>query len=249
MSARNHKKIEIEWFVSNIEKHGLAVIMVESTDYLPSFAYSVGLWQKYNHPEIICFGLTTKLLHKIINDVAEIIKTGTKLESHNTYLNIFKESRAEFLNVDKRNIGDYFVYAIEYYKTKEFPALQLVWTDLMDRFPWEKNFEKEFKYKQPLLDRNVDFKFRESKNLGIFTTRQWLELNEPILQVIHESTGEWQFLTGDQHPEDIKLVCLEEMTKRDKTLNDLFNLDYGECAERDYIGGHNTITRLEEEEE
>jgi len=32
----------------NIEKYGLQVIMIEATDYLPSFAYSVGLWDKFN---------------------------------------------------------------------------------------------------------------------------------------------------------------------------------------------------------
>lgn len=36
-------------------------------------------------------------------------------------------------------------------------------------------FEKEYIYKQPLLDRNAEFKFREADTLGIFTTQQWLE--------------------------------------------------------------------------
>jgi hypothetical protein len=77
----------------------------------------------------------------------------------------------------------------------------------------------------------------ESKNLGIFTTRQWLELNKPILRVIHDTDGDWQFLTGDQMPDDIRIVALEQMTKRDKTLNNVFNLDYGEEAERKSIDG------------
>ncbi len=43
---------------------------------------------------------------------------------------------------------------IGYYKSKDFPASQLVWTD-----------------------RNADFKFREVKKIGIFTPRHCLELN------------------------------------------------------------------------
>ncbi len=57
---------------SDIEKFGLSVIIIEATDYLPSFAYSIGLWQKFKHPEIICFGLRNQTLLWIINNAAEI---------------------------------------------------------------------------------------------------------------------------------------------------------------------------------
>lgn len=218
---------------SHISEFGLSVIMLEATDYLSSFAYSVGLWQKYGHPEIICFGLPTKTLHLIINDVAEIVKKGQKIETGKIYNQIFQKSRAEFVTVDKRNIGDYFAMAINHYNNYDFPALQLIWTDRNDRFPWEADFENEFVYKQPLLDRNADFKFREPKDLATFTTRQWLDQQKPILHVVHENDGDWQFLTGDQMSEDIKVVALEQLIIRDKTLNEMFDLEYGERAKRE----------------
>lgn len=235
---------------SDIEKFGLSVIIIEATDYLPSFAYSIGLWQKINHPEIICFGLRTQTLHTIINDVADLIKNGQVIQAGKIYDNIFENSKTEFLNVDKRNFGDYFGTAIDFYNSKDFQALQLVWTDQNDKFPWEKDFEEDFIYKQPLLDRNVDFKFREAKNLGIFTTRQWLELDKPILRVLHNTDGDWQFLTGDQLPEDVKLVALEQMVIKDRTLNEVFDLDYGEEAEREFVGGEwiRNIVEYEDEE-
>ena len=86
-----------------------------------------------------------------------------------------------FLSVDAENIRDYFGTALNYYEGKGFDALQLIWTDRKDRFPWEENFEKELLYIQPLLDRNADFKFYEPKNMTAFTTRQWLEERKPIL--------------------------------------------------------------------
>jgi hypothetical protein len=239
----------LETSKTNIEKFGLQVIIVKSTSYFPSFAYSIGLWQKFKHPEIICFGLPDDLGHAIINDVAEIIKTGEKISTGKTYFEIFKDSKAEFLSVAPNNIDDYFGVAIRHYETNSFPALQLVWTDRNDKFPWEENFEEKFIYKQPLLDRNVDFKFRESKNLATFTTRQWLELKKPILRVVHDDDGDWQFLTGDQMPEDIRLVALHELIDRDKTLNEIFDLDYGEDAERDFVGGKWTRNKSEYHDE
>ena len=221
---------------SNIEKYGLTVILIEGTEYLPPFAYSIGLWKMFRHPEIISFGLTPKTLHSIINIAADLVKEEQKIVTNKVYSDFFEGRLAEFVTVDKRNMGDYFGTAIDFYNTIDFPALQLVWTDRNNRFPWDKDFEEEFIYKQPLLDRNADFKFREPRNLATFTTRQWLELNKPILQVIHEQSGDWQFLTGDQMQEDIKIVALEQMVKRDKTLNEIFDLDYGEQAVRDSIG-------------
>lgn len=243
-NCRNDQKT-----ISDIEKYGLSVIIIEGTDYLPSFACSIGLWKKYKHPEIILFGFSTKTLHAIINDVGEFVKSGKKIETDKVYDDFFENGRAKFIKVDSRNLQDYFGYAIDFYNSSEFPALQLIWTDRNDKFPWEEDFEEEFVFKQPLLDRNAYFKFREAKNLAAFTTRQWLEQRRPILRVVHDNDGDWQFLTGDQMPEDIRIVALEQLILSDKTLNEVFNLEYGEAAERQFVGGKWTRSIVEYDEE
>jgi hypothetical protein len=234
---KQHGSRDDERTVSDIEKYGLSVILIEATDYLPSFAYSIGLWQKYNHPEIICFGLSVQTLHGIINDVAELIKKGNIIETGRSYDDFFEKGNAEFIKVDSRNISDYFGTALDFYGVENLPAVQLIWTDRNDKFPWDEGFEDEFIYRQPLLDRNADFKFREAENLGVFTTRQWLEEKKPIVQVIHDEDGDWQFLTGDQMLEDAKIVALKELVLSDPTLNKVFDLEYGEEAIRTEMGG------------
>ena len=243
-NCRDEEKTE-----SNIEKYGLTVIVLKATDYLPAFAYSIGLWKTFKHPEIICFGLTTKTLQVLINDVAELVKQGTIINANKKYNDFLENSDTQFVNVNPSYYTHYFGTAINYYNSEQFPALQFVWTDRNNKFPWDNDFEEEFKYRQPLLDRNIDFKFREEKNLGIFTTIQWLELAKPILRVVHDEDGDWQFLTGDQIPEDIKLVALEQMTLRDKTLNEIFDLDYNEEAEREFVGAKWTRARTQDDDE
>jgi hypothetical protein len=124
MTDKEHKCVDRDELLTNtklnIEKFGLQVIMVSSTSYSPSFAYSIGLWETYKHPEIICFGLPNNLGHTIINDVAEIVKQGTKFNIGEYYTDIFKDSRAAFLKVDKRNIDDYFGVALEHYGDQQF---------------------------------------------------------------------------------------------------------------------------------
>lgn len=243
INKQEHKHFNEDKLSTDIKNFGWTVLLMPSTDYLPSFAYTVGLWKNYKHPELISFGLTTETLHLVLNDAAEIVRSGQRLEVNKTYDDFFENSKTEFIKVDSRNIDNYFGNAINFYSTEDFPALQLVWADRNDKLPWDKEYEKEFKWRQPLLDRNAEFKFREVKNLRIFTTKQWLELDKPILRVVHEFDGDWQFLTEEflnieteeemeNAEKNVVLVCLEEMVKMDKSLNELFDLDYGEFADR-----------------
>lgn len=249
-TEEKHNCRDDDRIIADIEKYGLSVIILDAAEYLPSFAYSIGLWQKFKHPEIICFGLTPKTLGGLINDVAELVKSGQTIQINRDYGDFFENGDVQFIPVDKRNLEDYFGTAIDIYNTRDFPALQFVWTDRNNKFPWEEGFEEEFIYRQPLLDRNADFKFREAKNLAAFTTKQWIEENKPIIHVIHDSDGDWQFLTDDEHSTtNIKIVALEQLILRDKTLNEVFDLEYGEQAERNFIGDKWVRNKFEYDDE
>lgn len=219
---------------TDISKYGLSIIAFDATDYLPSFAHSIGLWEQYQHPEIILFGLPVGMMQSILNEIGERLKSGARINCHQLNDDFFENGKAIFLTVDISNVADYFGYAIKYYKEKSFDAIEMIWTDRNLKFPWEENFEVEYKFKQPLLDRNADFKFYEEKNLAVFTTKQFID-GRPILKVVHDSDGEWQFLTAEQQNEDARIVSLEEMILKDPSLNDLFDLDYGQEAERKSI--------------
>lgn len=220
---------------SDIAEYGFSVVMIPASDYFPSFAYSIGLFESYKHPEVICFGLSEDSGHGVINVIGEMIKEGTRFESNKNYKGIYKNDKAIFLDVEKDNIPDYFGFGMRYYDEVEFPAMEAVWTDREGNFPWETGYSEDLIFMQPLLDRNSGFKFYEAKNLGVFTSKQWIEENKPILEVIHDEEGDWQFLTGGETDDDIRLVALEQLVLKDKTLNQVFDLDYGESARRESV--------------
>ena len=224
-------------FSEDIEKFGWSVVMIKETDYSPAFAYTIGIWETYGKPEIIAFGLNTNSLHILVNQAADIFKAGNEIETKKNYDDFFDNNNVQFIEVDKDNISDYFGYAIDYYGSNYFPAMQFVWTDNENKFPWENEYEIDLIHKQPLLDRNMKFKFREDKNLGVFTTKQFLDNNKPILRVSHDDDGDWQFLTEEAELKDAKIVPLEFMTNKDETLNEVFQLEYGKTAIREFIGG------------
>jgi hypothetical protein len=155
MSATCSHNRDDDKIKADIEKYGLSVIMVPGTDYLPAFAYSIGLWRNYQHPEVICFGMTVKTLGALINDVADLVKAGQTMEINKDYDDFLQNCPMQFVTVDHASYKDYFGTALDIYDSDDFPALQLVWPDRNHQFPWHTDFDKAFEHDQPLLDRNA----------------------------------------------------------------------------------------------
>lgn len=216
----------------HIDNYGCSIVYIEADDYLPGFAYTIGLHQQFGHPEIICFGLPMELTGSILNDACLRIKEGQSFKPGNQYTDFLQDFTVQFIPVDKSFYPNYFGTASDFYGHHDYTALQLVWPDKQQRFPWEPDFNPVWKRKQPLLDRDTDFKFYEVRNLAVFTTKQVFE-GKPILYVYHNEDGDWQF-HSEQDPqlEDSMIVCLEEITKIDPGINDLYHLSYGQCAWR-----------------
>ncbi|RZK58982.1 MAG: DUF4262 domain-containing protein [Pedobacter sp.] len=214
--------------LSDIEEFGCHLIAVDPDNYTPGFVYSIGLYHKYGHPEIICFGLNSEVTASIINHACHLIQNGEPPLPNQPYRGYLEGYHIQFLEVDKAFYRNYLGYAGRFYDMGfDFPALQLVWPDKQDLFPWEEHFNFDLKFKQPLLDRNANFKFYEEKDLAVYTTKQILE-GDPILYVHHNEDGDWQFYSYlDPTLDDIKVVSLQEMLEIDPSLNEIYYLQYG----------------------
>lgn len=211
----------------NIEEHGCFLALFEEDNYLPSFAYSIGLYEKFGHPEICCFGLQVNLMRDLINHAVAEIKQDKSFLPDNIYAGFINGYDVAFVKVEKEYYPSYFGYGTEYYGNSDFPMIQLVWPDKDANFPWGEGFNPDWKFRQPLLDRNTDFFFYEERNLGVYTTQDVLS-GEPILYVYHNRDGDWQFHSS-LNPDlgNARLVALEQLVRKDKTLNGIYHLQYG----------------------
>ncbi len=245
-----HDKQAKERIISDIKEYDCHLALIESDGYLPTFVYSIGLFETFQHPEVIVFGLKTDVMGSIINHVRDEIRAGKKFNSGTKYSGFLEGFEIQFLDVNKVGYPDYFGYAGWYYKNSfDFPALQLVWPDKESRWPWERDFNSNWKFKQPLLDRNMNFKFHEETNLGVFTTHHALE-GKPILYVYHNEDGDWQFHTEyEPNIEDSKIVCLKDIIEKDPTLNEIYHLGYGQTAYRSEVGAEWSIEEMEPDPE
>lgn len=233
---------------ADIENHGCHIVLVESDDYLPAFAYTIGLFPNYHHPEIICFGLAPEVLKTLLKDAQKLIKQGKKLIPGYLFPEILKGFNAQFLRVDPVYYPDYFGLAQQFYKNRNFPALQLVWPDKQHKFPWETGFNADLKFNQPLLDRNTDFKFQEERETRAFTTKQVLA-GQAISYVYHNENGDWQFMSDSKpNAKDARIVCLEDITRLDPTVNDIYYLPFGWYAWRNSRAEKWVTEKLSEEQ-
>ncbi len=243
----DHKGFDREEIENHIEKYGCHVVMVIG-DHLPGFAYSIGLYERFGHPEIICFGMDLNMMAGLINDACVWIREGNKVDPYFSYPDYLESADVKFIPIEKIYYNDYFAFGINYYQGNNFPALQMVWPDKKNKFPWEEGFYEPWKFQQPLLDRATGFKFYEERNLSVFTTRQVIEGN-PVLYVYHDTDGEWQFHASDNITDENPVVTsLEEIIKRDLTINEVYNLKPGWCAWRENVNAKWKLSEFDFEE-
>ena len=228
-----HDREAEERIIHDVEKYGCHIAILEPDNYLPGFAYTIGLYKTFGHAEIICFGLPAKTMTALLNDACDIIRKGGSFVAGKLYEELLNDYNIQFLEVNKASYRDYVGYAGWFNGNFDFPLLQLVWPDKQHHFPWEENFNPDWQFLQPLLDRNMDFRFREKKNLGVFVMKQAFE-GKPIVKVYHSHDGDWEFHTGEEYEiADVILVALEQMTKLDPSINDIFHLPLGYQAWRE----------------
>ncbi|RBL88215.1 DUF4262 domain-containing protein [Chitinophaga flava] len=227
-----HLPISKEKIQKKIDQYGCFIVQIQEDDYLPAFVYTIGLYQQYGHPEIICFGLSVEVMASLLNDACDLIKKGQSFAPGTSYDDFLDNYPVQFITVDQAYYPYYLGTGCFFYGHNRFPALQLIWPDKQSLFPWEPEFNPNWLRKQPLLDRNSDFMFQEEKNLAVFTSRQILE-GSPILYIYHDEDGDWQFLNEEETKEqDVRIVALSEIAKIDPGIKELHLLSYGQRAWR-----------------
>ena len=71
-------------------------------------------------------------------------------------------------------------------------------------------------------------------NQYVITTKYVINNNSPIIRVIHEKDGDWQFLGKEENlsESDAIVLSLEEIICLDKTLQNVLSLPLGKQAYR-----------------
>jgi hypothetical protein len=138
------KMLEYGWIVTGVPSIGIA--------------YTVGLMEKFNHPEIAIHGLPVQTSYGFLQSIVKMIRDGKRFEPGQNYDEIAANFPTQFVVVDRENAS--WVGMVYNYNGPMFNALQMIWTDTKGKFPWEPDFEERFRDKQHVL--NVPVPYPES---------------------------------------------------------------------------------------
>jgi len=137
--------------LSDIESVGWHVLKVLEDEKGPGFAYSVGLFKTYQHPEIIIIGLKLDLAHLLINNISEEVKKGKRYQPEQLYTDILDDFKCLMLNVHKEHYHQYVGYVKWYYAGNNFPLMQCLYPTVKGIYPWENEWPEDLRNLQPIL--------------------------------------------------------------------------------------------------
>lgn len=137
-----------------IEASVWQVLMIPGEGGATGFAYTVGLWKLYQHPEILVFSPSGDPSGVVgcLQAIAARIQRDEKFEAGQSYPNLFGTFAGAFRAIQPAWYAAHLGVAGEVYGGWSFPALQLLWPDEEGRFPGESLFSRALFPRQPLLN-------------------------------------------------------------------------------------------------
>lgn len=228
------------------------------------FAYTVGLSDMFDFPELIAVGFPVKVGGAALNEAFEMMRQGRDLTQGRVKGVLGGNIEVEFHRVHPRWLHRVMLRAHWYYEGKDVPVLQLVYPDLENRFQWEDGFNEFFR--QPMLapgypEQDLEKEFWDSHDMS-FQRSAWRFPDPPstrvmtseeiesgqagVTYVAHYGDGTWMFL-GDAEADSPPQTSRLRLVNADPSLVDIADLPRGWTAVR--AGPGKRWERFEESEE
>lgn len=138
-------------FVDAIRKYGWFCTRVAGDHEGPAFSYTSGIWERYQHPELIMFGMPKDTSYGVFEDIQYEIERGMTVKTGRPLKNVFGNAVAYAFSVAEKHYAEYLGWNRWFYRGNNFRCIQIVWPDRAGNFPWESNFDPEFRGDQPDL--------------------------------------------------------------------------------------------------
>lgn len=137
--------------IADVAQSGLYVVCGAAIGGAPAFAFSIGLFRTFDHPEVAIFGLASAALEAAVRRIGERVRAGERFEDNDVVDGVVEGRAVAFRRIVPRHYPPYLGYAVWYHGGARFPALQATWSDPAGHFPWERWFPRELRDVQPVL--------------------------------------------------------------------------------------------------
>lgn len=152
LSSDPRERAAEEHCIDDVARYGLHIINVPADEQGPGFAYTVGLWRSYAHPEIILFGLRSESMHALLNHAAALIRYGQRFGPGVVTDAIIEGYPCTFKSVPESQQKPHLGWARWFNDHKKLDAVQLIYPDRNGRWPWDEGVSDSFRQLQPVLE-------------------------------------------------------------------------------------------------
>lgn len=134
-----------------VGQRGWHVVLEAADEEEPGYAYTVGLFRRFDHPEVALFGLAQDELRAGLDRLGARIASGERFDTVEVAEGLLERRAVAFRRMAPRHCREYLGYGVWFHGGLRFPALQCVWADPEGRFPWDAWFPREARGLQPTL--------------------------------------------------------------------------------------------------
>jgi hypothetical protein len=137
--------------LNDIATVGWHCVQIFAEKNQPEYSFTVGLFQSYGHPELIIFGLKAHIAHQILCIAVDAVRAGSPIDLAQLTDALVEGYSCCFVEVPRREYGNYVGFAQWYYQGNDFPLYQVVWPSRTGLFPWHPEVSQEFRAAQPVI--------------------------------------------------------------------------------------------------
>jgi hypothetical protein len=112
--------------LADVQRVGWHILGIHEDEDAPAYAFSVGLFHTFEHPEIIIFGLPHETVGRMINIIGFQVQAGTRFKANDQSNDVAEGFPVTFKMVPKDSYHQYIGYALWFYRSFDFPVLQCV---------------------------------------------------------------------------------------------------------------------------
>jgi len=141
--------------LDDVEEFGLHIVSVPEDGQAPGFSFSIGMWESFDHPEVVVFGLPDEVAVELLNGVADEVSEGKTFPAGTKHDGLLQDYPVQFVEVPNAAVREFLATAVWAYDGADFPAVQLVWPDKQGRWPWDAGVREGFRGMQPVLGRKA----------------------------------------------------------------------------------------------
>lgn len=148
----------VDQHLTAISTAGFTTVQVAADGLAPGWGYTVGLWKRFRHPELICVGMPPRACAGVLSQLALRVMDGAVLPPGEPDSGLFRGRPHRYLEVgaDWRSASDWFnlgrILISEGWGAQSWPpTLQVLWPDEHCRFPGDEGAEPALTVLQPPL--------------------------------------------------------------------------------------------------